>query len=472
MSDSCPVLANNRRRTASMQTPGRPSKRSVSAIPLHSATVVLVMFGMGATWFGAKLLGAEALLWSQMFWALAIQRRLSGRIVVYDLRVAFIVVYTLYGGAVGLSTLWGLGDLQGLTASDPGLTLAVMYYAIGSCAYNVVQLVYRRPWVELPPPRGVARRTAQPIVIVLSLAFLAWFVYSLINTGIRIRYDVNREMHDTVVTQTWVVAVFLMQGFWMYCLYEWHRFGRKTQLLLGAVLLATALYFILAAGARRDMLTIAIFGAVVFLARRRSALNYKVICVIVLGLVLNLWIGVVRESGDGSRDWREEVQLALGNNEFSIPAQNLVIYIESHEWKLRYGTTYLRWPEYFVPRAWWRGKPKALAWETFEDTGRSVPTYTPVVEAYVNFLWVGPPLMIGVFSALFTWLVASARKTPVIYLMVVSLVFDFNRGEFGLTIYSLVFIYSGYWLARICSIRRNRGYVRPMSVAISTAGVK
>jgi hypothetical protein len=117
--------------------------------------------------------------------------------------------------------------------------------------------------------------------------------------------------------------------------------------------------------------------------------------------------------------------------------------------------TYLTAPTQFIPRAIWPDKPESLSLQFMRDafgsTGLIGFAYTPVTEAFLNFVWVGPFIIFAIISILLVKLVRNAEAHAGLYFILFALVVDFQRGEFAGTFYAFCFVGGGYAFMRFIS---------------------
>ena len=148
------------------------------------------------------------------------------------------------------------------------------------------------------------------------------------------------------------------------------------------------------------------------------------------------------------------MRLLVTQSEFVSPIQTLMHYIDVSR-PLRWGWTYIAAPSLFIPRAFWPDKPESLSLQFMRDKFGSIFlmgfAYTPVTEAFINFGWLGPFVMFSLLSIIMVKLVRNADLYPGLYFFAFAYVLDFNRGDFGGTLYSLIFVAGGYAVIRFIS---------------------
>lgn len=422
---------------------------------LLNATALLV--AIVAHFWGAYLVSAHSylaaavlLLIGQFVLALQIQWRINNGFLISDVRLGFVVFYFLYGVMLPVSTLAGHGGVQGTFIEDPGLYGAAFLYASGLLAFNIVQLLWPVKWQGISWSTHGGKQYFIGSTMML-FVLLYWLISYALSLGVELRFDIDRSGRAYLNIQSWVILVFVLQGVIYYLFWNFRSIKLLSRVVVVLGVMAFILFATLSLGERRSYFPLLLFAFAVFDSQKRGRLGLRTLFLtLVLGAGL-FSVGAIRERKYlPEQNIFEEAVLVFSNNEFSIPIQNLIAYINSStEWEPRYGMTYLSWPGYFVPRDWWPDKPVSLSAQVAQDTGRGVPAYTPVVEAFVNFLWVGPFLMIGLFSVGMNLLVKSISSYPVIYFVFLSYVVDFNRGEFGLTLYGMSVAFAAIWLMTV-----------------------
>jgi len=145
--------------------------------------------------------------------------------------------------------------------------------------------------------------------------------------------------------------------------------------------------------------------------------------------------------------------------EFSGPYLTLTASIDRKE-EFRYGRTYLQAIPYLLPRSLYPGeKPLTIGHEFGEymqslvdHKGKIGVGFLPVAEAYINFGWIGPAIMMFLIGICINYLSSFRKKKTffwtILYANLLPLAWEFNRTGFAncffYTIYSigtLVFLY-------------------------------
>lgn len=413
---------------------------SIGALSLAISLAIL------DSWLAAAL----AFYFSQFSLALLLLIHCNRGLFFQDIRLLFVLIYTLYGLMLPGSTLAGYGYFHGMSPQDPSLIGATVLYASGLVAFNLVLWRFPIPWRN--PSIGTNLSSHSTILGRVGLvALTAWLIAYPLSRGVQLTLSIDRLGRNLIYTQLWIVTIFFIDGAFMYFLWNYQALRAKSKVVVLICLAIYIAFMIFSLGARRDFLPLLLFAMAIVSTKRQTRLGMRHLATLALLFVIFLTIGVVRELPNHEpRGLAYELSLAFGNNEFSIPIQTVTHYIGTTEFTPRLGATYIYWPLLFIPRQLWDGKPNSLSVEFSHDTGITQGyAYTPVTEAFVNFGWIGPFVCIGALSIALSWLVAHARHMPFIYFVCFALVPDFNRGEFGLTLYQLIIIYGA---ARLFSL--------------------
>ncbi len=409
------------------------------ALAAHIAAIVQAGFGEpieGATFF---LIGQAAL-------AFGLLRLIDGAWVFQDIRVSFLLCFVLYGATLPLWLVWN-------GAHIPGVAGAAFLYGTGLLAFNLVQWWHRQPWRDLPASAFEGTRPSFTNALIVLLLLVLIIAYA-VSRGIRLSLSIDRFQVHVLGTQLWVVAMFAMNGVAMFMIAGWDRVGPAARIVAFTSLVAFILFHV-SLGDRRDFLPMLLFLAARVATKRAAVVRLGTIVVGLAGFVALLVIGLARQLIlDPRLLARNPVELFVSTTEFVNPIQTLVHYVIAHR-ALEWGWTYLSAPLLFVPRALWPEKPLGLSQQFMLDAFGSTAVmgyaYTPVTEAYLNFGWVGPFFVMAILSLLMVHLVKRAVDIPVFYLICFAYVVDFNRGEFGGTFYSLVFVAAGYGFMHLVS---------------------
>jgi oligosaccharide repeat unit polymerase len=407
---------------------------------LHMAAVVYAGFG-------DMLPAATSFLVGEFLLGLSILRLTDGAWVFQDIRFFFLVFFFLYGATLPLVVVFGL-------AGEPrGLAGAALMYGTGMLGFNVVQWWFRQPWRDVP--REVFARI-RPSFANAALVFLgfAWVAYYGASRGIEFSLSIERMQARFIGTQTWVVSQFFVSGLVMYMIAGWPQLSRRARVLL-VVSVAAFILLQLYLGNRREFLAMLIFLAGVVATRRHAVVRVGTVILGAITFAVLTLFGVARQLIE--TPWLlagNLTDMLVTQNEFVSPIQTLIFYVTTTR-PLRLGWTYLSAPSLFIPRIVWPGKPESLSLQFMRDAFGTVEmmgyAYTPVTEAFLNFGWVGPFLCIALVSIALVKLVKRADAHPGLYFVCLSLVVDFNRGDFGGTLYSLIVIGTAYQVMSLLS---------------------
>jgi hypothetical protein len=407
---------------------------------LHLAVVVYAGFG-------DMLPAATCFLGGQFLLGLSILRLTDGVWVFQDIRFFFLVFFFLYGATLPLVVVSGL-------AGEPrGLAGAALMYGTGMLGFNAVQWWYRQPWHDIPRDVFARVRPSFANAVLVFLGF-AWVAYYAVSRGIEFSLTIDRSQVRFIGTQTWVVSMFVVNGLVMYMFAGWPQLSRKARVLL--VVSVTAFILVqLFLGNRRDFLPMLIFLAGVVATRRHAVVRLGTVILGAISFAVLTLVGVLRQVIE--TPWLlagNLTDMLVTQNEFVSPIQTLIFYVTKAR-PLRLGWTYLSAPSLFIPRAFWPEKPESLSLQFMRDAfgtiGMMGYAYTPVTEAFLNFGWVGPFVFHVLLSIAMVKLVKHADAHPGLYFVCFSLVVDFNRGDFGGTLYGLLIVGAAYWTMGILS---------------------
>lgn len=400
---------------------------------LHLAAVVSVAFG-------DTLPAATFFLCGQFLLGLAILRLVDGAWVFQDIRLLFLVFFFLYGATLPLIVVSGLGgDANGLAG-------AACMYATGMLAFNLVQWWFKQPWHDIPAEVFARIRPSFANAVLVFIGF-AWVLFYAASRGIQFSFTIDRSQVRFIGTQAWVVSMFVVNGFVMYMLVGWPQLRHKARVIL-VVSITAFILLQLSLGNRRDFLPMFIFLAGIVATRRHAIVRFGTIVLAAVAFIGLTLLGLLRQViAFPALLSANPIQLLVTQNEFVSPIQTLMFYVIKNR-PLRLGFTYVAAPGLFIPRAWWPEKPESLSLQFMRDAFGTVNVmgyaYTPVTEAFVNFGWVGPFIFYAVLSIALVKLVKHADAHPGFYFICFSMVVDFNRGDVGGTLYSIVFLYGAF----------------------------
>lgn len=392
------------------------------------------------------LLGATLFLMGQIVLAFALLRIINGKWVFQDIRFFCAVFLSLYGGTLPLI-------LAAQSGHERGVVEAAFLYGTGLLGFNLVQWWFRQPWRDVSPEvfDRIRPTAANSVFFGMMILMILGFAAS---RGIRFALSIDRSQLKYLSGQLWIVLIFVVNGMGMYMFAGWGRLSHRSRI---ALVISTTIFvlFEVSLGNRRDFLPILICIAATTATRRRSVITSGTVAAGFVAFASLTVMGVIRQV----RLYpmllaTNPVQLFLGNNEFISPIETLAFYTTRHK-PLLWGWTYLSAPSLFFPRAFWPDKPESLSIqflrEAFGNPFGMGYAYTPLTEAFLNFGWVGPFVVMSVLSLLMVKLVRNVDSYAPLYFILFAMTLDFNRGEFSGTLYSIAFVGAGYMAMRLVS---------------------
>lgn len=410
-------------------------------VALHVAALVELLLGVKVDAAGYFLVG-------QFVVSLSLLRLYDGKWVFQDIRLFFVIFLFLYGATLPVAVLLGfLGE-------ESGIAGAALMYATAFLGFNVVQWWYRQGWHDVPAEVFARIRPTflNTLMVVGALAFIALYAVLL---GLEVSMRMDRTQVTVLGTQLWVVSMFILNGFVMYMFSGWSNLPKGGRIALVGVVLGF-IAFQLALGNRRDFLPMSLFIAGIIATHRHAVIRVGTVVIGFLAFAAFTAVGIIRMViQDATILTRiNPVQILITQNEFVSPIYTLIHYVNSDR-PLRLGFTYLYAPGLFMPRAIWPDKPESLSIQFMRDAFGTTTmmgfAYTPVTEAFLNFSWVGPFIIFAIVSLITVKLVRNADAHPGLYFIAFALVVDFNRGDFGGTLYALVVMGGAYALMAFAS---------------------
>lgn len=391
-----------------------------------------VMLVRGQTLDGVTLLGTgQFLLALRLIWD-----RDCG-ILLSDIRFPFLVFYFLYSCTAGwLAIATDFGE-------DQGLVNATLLGALGLAGFNAALIKGRATRSRtiasssLSPAKPTKPVLLPVIALVVGLILVIAYAKSqgvdLSAGGIdRGRYS------EATIDQTWVVLLFLMSGVANYSVLAWPRLTLLSRCIV-AILLCAYVGFHLLLGDRRDFLPLLLAVTYICAQKYRWRVNLRTVAMAILVAIPLLYVGTVRQQLNGPL--ADEL---IKQNEFTAPFI-VTAYYAANPKPLLMGESYLRLPEYLIPRSMWPGKPISLSIQFLIDGDMGFGqgyAFNSVAEAFINFGWVGPSLIMACFAFFLTWLRDQSIRFPVLCLTCYTLIIDFHRGEFALMLYEGLFVYA------------------------------
>jgi hypothetical protein len=409
------------------------------ALAAHLAAVIQSIFGEGTS-------GAALFLLGQAILAFGLLRLINGAWLFQDIRVFFVIFFFLYGGTLPLWIAWSGSHIAGVGG-------AAFLYGTGLLGFNLVQWWYKQPWRDLPPEVFARIRPSfvNAFLLLLAVAFVVLYAQA---RGVQLAFRIDRGYTNVLGTQLWVVSMFAMNGLTMFMIAGWSNMSWRMRVVFMTAITIFVMFH-LSLGNRRDFLPMFIFLAATIATRRRAVIGVWTVVAGFIAFAAFTLIGIVRQVLiDPTLLRKNPAELFVGTTEFFTPIQTLIHYVTADR-PLLWGWTYLSAPSLFIPRSIWADKPAGLSLQFLRDaygtTAMMGYAYTPVTEAFINFGWVGPFAFFAMMSLLMVKLVRRADIYPSFYLVCFAYVVDFNRGAFGETAYSLVFVTLGFVAMRLVS---------------------
>jgi len=401
---------------------------------LHLAALVYFVFG-------DTIEAATCFLTGQFFLGLSLLRLIDGAWVFQDIRLFFLIFFFLYGGTLPIVVFFGwAGGINGIAE-------AAFMYGTGILGFNVVQWWFKWPWHDVPKSIFARIRPSFANAVVVFLGF-AWVAFYALSRGVHFSLTIDRGQVQFIGTQAWVVSMFVVNGFVMYMMAGWGQLSGKAKVIL-VVSVTAFIAFQVSLGNRRDFMPMFIFLAGIVATKRHAIVRAGTVALGALAFVALTILGVARQVIENPMLLASNLSdLLITQNEFVSPIQTLMYYVLKPR-PLRLGWTYISAPSLFIPRIFWPEKPESLSLQFMRDAFGAVNlmgyAYTPVTEAYINFGWVGPFIVLSLLSLGMVKLVKHADAHPGLYFVCFALVIDFNRGDFGGLFYSVVVVGSAYW---------------------------
>jgi oligosaccharide repeat unit polymerase len=395
---------------------------------------------------GAMLAGAVLFLIGQFAFSLGLIRLIDGDWVFQDIRLVFVLFYFLYGCTYPLVSLL-------LKTSPSGITEAAFLYGTALLGFNLVQWWHKQPWRDVSK-KSLSRIRPTFVCALLMFASFAAVIANAYLSGSLTFVAFDRSQLLGLYSQSWVVSMMVVNGFMMFIFAGWPNLSWNAKWIVGVSVAAFVMFHLLL-GNRRDFLPMFMFLAGIASTRARARIRLKALVIGSSIFVLFLFMGVIRLfREDPTRILRNPVQLFATQNEFVMPIQTLMYYVKADK-PLHYGWTYISAPGLFLPRAIWPEKPRSLSLQFNNDAfgNALVPGYgyTPLTEAFINFSWVGPFIVLCLISLALVKLVKNADVRPGLYFICFSMAVDFHRGDFSGTLYVLVVIPFAYWVMSVVS---------------------
>lgn len=371
-----------------------------------------------------------------------------------DFRVFFICTYSLYAVFLPLTSLAGL-----ISIFKDEMSSITFLYGSGLLGFNVINMLYPTKWEnkikEIRLPRGT------DTILAFLFLLIAYSVYYMHSAGISVFSLSNMSSRTELgkaISQSWIVITFIIIVTTNYLIYLYPALSRMQKMAFLA-LVVTYCFFQISLGNRREISTILFFLFAYYLTQKKTNLKLKYIFVLLVLFIGSFYVTIIRDENVRSLTSSEAFEVVLVSNEFIYPIQTTG-YIIKDDWDFRFGSTYFLLPvQVLIPRAIYPGKPATLGAEFVEKTFGSDYmgfAYTPISEAFLNFGYFGPFLVMFVLGSFFI-LILKKRKDGLDfkYFILYCFVFDFCRGDFSSVFYALFVSYIvGYHAIRYISRKK------------------
>ena len=406
------------------------SKSTVTLIIIWSAIASIFSFLFDAD----SLLIPFLFLIAQSFFGILLINKENEAFYPQDIRVVFIVTYSLY------SLFCPLISLLGFDVFLSSMPLTTFCFGLGMVGFNLGNILVPVKWEKITLMKNSVNYSLllsllMVELIVLTIYLIAYHIPVFSSLG-----QLDRVDFFETINQVWVVltmAISLTACLIIYYFDEWN----KRQFIVGLFLILYYIVLQLLLGNRRDFLPIILFSTSYFLTKYHSKLNAKVAIIGIVLFIGSFWL-VQQRNNNQEYSKMGAIQESFINNEFVYPMQTLA-YVIVDKWDLRYGYTYFVLPfQIAAPRYFYPNKPDDLGKEFVNETfgeGSQGYAYTPVTEAYLNFGVLGPLFVFVLFSLVLSQLVRKLNLYNIsfVYFLLYSFVFDFCRGTFATVIYQV-----------------------------------
>ncbi len=406
------------------------SKSTITLIIIWSAIASIFLFLFDAD----SLLIPFLFLISQSVLGVLLINKENDAFYPQDIRVAFIVTYSLY------SLFCPLISLLGFDVFLSSMPLTTFCFGLGMAGFNLGTILVPVKWENSSLMKNSVNYSLLLLLLVVELIVLTVYLIAYHVPVFTTLGQFDRFEFFATINQVWVIltmAISLTSCLIIYYFDEWNR----KQLIFGILLIVYYIALQLSLGNRRDFLPILLFSTSYFLTKYHSKLNIKIVVIGAVLFVGSFWL-VQQRNNDLEYSSVGAVQESFVSNEFVYPMQTLA-YVIDDKWDLRYGYTYFVLPfQIAVPRYFYPNKPDDLGKEFVNETfgeGSQGYAYTPVTEAYLNFGVLGPLFVFVLFSLFLSQFVRKFTEYSIsfVYFLSYSFVFDFCRGTFATVIYQV-----------------------------------
>jgi hypothetical protein len=370
----------------------------------------------------------------------------SSGLKILDLRVLFLLCFSIYTIILPISIFFDTQtNRYNYYNNDIGVNGAVVLSSIGLFGFSTALLmngvVFRKNNLL---NSNITKRKNQIFPFIFLFFLISLIIIFLKIKGVNFGFSIENGRLLTGY-QTWIILNLMTTGVFFYFFKIFYLHNRLFKCLVITTFILYCYIIIFPLGGRREL--ISLFSLLVFYLFLKYQINFRLFLLLIATIISFLLIGVIREIDNNSLNVSSVFNYLLINNEFSIPIRHTIEYVRNQNWNLYFGLTYIYFPLLFIPRELLFGlKPYSLAWKTDSllqiDSGAAA--FHPITEAYINFSWIGPFFVFFILCFFMSYLVKHAKKYNILYLLVYMKIFDFNRGEFSLLIYEIIFIYIGY----------------------------
>lgn len=455
-----------RRRGAVALRAGTLDPLVISIIAMGALTAILA--GLIVTRFRIVHVNVLFLTLLVFLYALAI-RRSNGRWDLADLRVWFAGFFLLYGIAEPLTGINVLGTARPEIFSD-SLIAASHLYVLGAVGLLASVVFLRKSGTSqqrlegYPQPKMYALRVVSIAGIGLGLVLL-YLNYSKLPGSLLQVIGMVRGFRKDMIYETGGIAwpydtvLIISIGAYLLTLLQWPRRQGKTAWFFFLGILAAVAGFWILIGERSELISLGLFLIAILSTKIPVCLTKRRMLAMVLVLLVLVASGTLRNSlpralvtGDMNavvasvQDTLsfKTVRNALAS--FANPYVTLITSTYESENPPRAGWTYLQSIPNLVPRFLYPGeKPLTIGWEfsqnytSFWRPGHPRNMgfgFMPITEAYVNFGWFGPPLIMFLLGLIMNAIYRrKSSRNSIIYTLAYAVLmtqaFNINRTSFA-----------------------------------------
>ncbi|WP_349487466.1 hypothetical protein [Providencia rettgeri] len=236
-----------------------------------------------------------------------------------------------------------------------------------------------------------------------------------------------------------IVSVFTCFIFTNYINIKNNRFN-----LFIIFLLSSTYYFIdLSIGGRKFLIYFSIVA--LFTLSKTNKLNVKKMLMIIIPIILAMLSrGLMDKVNWGERDIIDIIVGYVGEFIFTNLTSTITVYSNYASCDIYPSpiNPYLSWIFYYIPRAFFELKPYSVAYNfsAYMDVGMGF-ALTPLTESLCAFRGLGPYIFPLIFTIIIYIIYKLSKKYPYIYILLISMVMDINRGEISYFINNIIFMF-------------------------------